>query len=64
MIHQVVFQIWVIRMISTILEHPVHLFVPPFQHLFLVEASHALPFSHTFGLNTTFCHCVAASCAV
>ena len=23
-----------------------------------------LPFSHTFGLNTTFCHCNAASCAV
>ena len=23
-----------------------------------------LPFSHTFGLNMTFCHCIVASCAV
>ena len=35
-----------------------------------VEASHAkltlvpLPFFHTFGLNTTFCHCIVASCVV
>ena len=35
-----------------------------------VEASHAklthvpLPFSQTFGLNTTFCHCIVASCAM
>ena len=42
-----------------------------------VEASHAkvtqedafkrnplLPFSHTFGLNTTSCQCIAASCVV
>ena len=44
---------------------------------FPVEASHAkvtqratfkgnplLPFSHMFGLNTTFCNCIAASCVV
>ena len=37
---------------------------------FVVEASHAnahahaIAFSHTFGLNTTFCHYVVASCAV
>ena len=23
-----------------------------------------LPFSHTYGLNTTFCHSIFASCAV
>ena len=49
----------------------------PLQITVVVEASHAkvtyaaalkrnpvLPFSHTFGLNMTFCHCIVASSTV
>ena len=42
----------------------------PRYSVLLVEASHEkvthvpLPFFHTFGLNTTFCHCIVASYVV
>ena len=44
--------------------------VPPNHDEISVVSSHAklthvpLPFSHTFGLNTTFCHCITASSTV